>query len=101
MLIQRPMPAAPLKHSYLKIKIDFGCFTAQTRVGVTGALCLTNGIFAATRRRPYGRVNLLYHRILLTAATAIQPSLIFRNPSRKSTQWSMGSSSLKPTGRFI
>ena len=72
------------------------------RVGVTGALCLTNGIFLQQLEGDRTAVSLLYHRILLDPRHRDPAILDFSEiVSRKFTQWSMGSLSSLESNRAI
>jgi hypothetical protein len=72
------------------------------REGVTGALCLTNGIFLQQLEGDRYAVNKLYHRILLDPRHRDPAILDFSEiSSRKFTQWSMGSLSSLETNRAI
>jgi hypothetical protein len=74
----------------------------NTREGVTGALCLTNGIFLQQLEGDRYAVNKLYHRILLDPRHRDPAILDFSEiSSRKFTQWSMGSLSSLETNRAI
>ena len=74
----------------------------NTRAGVTGALCLANGIFLQQLEGDRTAVNLLYHRILLDPRHRDPARLDFSEiPSRKFTQWSMGSLSSLESNRAI
>jgi hypothetical protein len=74
----------------------------NARVGVTGALCLTNGIFLQQLEGDRTAVNLLYHRILADPRHRDPAILDFAEiPSRRFTQWSMGSLSSLETNRAI
>lgn len=60
-------------------------------VGVTGALCLTNGIFLQQLEGDRAAVNQLYHRILKDARHKDTQILDFSEiPSRRFGSWSMG-----------
>lgn len=62
------------------------------RVGVTGALCLANGIFLQQLEGDRGEVNRLYHRILADPRHRDPAVLDFAEiTSRRFTTWSMGS----------
>ncbi len=64
----------------------------NTRVGVTGALCLAKGIFLQQLEGDRIAVNSLYHRILADPRHRDPAILDFAEiPARKFTQWSMGS----------
>ena len=74
----------------------------NTRVGVTGALCLSNGIFLQQLEGDRTAVSLLYHRILLDPRHRDPAILDFSEiASRKFTQWSMGSLSSLESNRAI
>ena len=74
----------------------------NSRVGVTGALCLTNGIFLQQLEGDRTAVNLLYHRILLDPRHRDPAILDFSEITcRKFTQWSMGSLSSLESNRSI
>ena len=74
----------------------------NTRVGVTGALCLTNGIFLQQLEGDRTAVNALYHRILADPRHRDPAILDFSEiASRKFTQWSMGSLSSLESNRAI
>ena len=74
----------------------------NTRVGVTGALCLTNGIFLQQLEGDRTAVNALYHRILADPRHRDPAILDFSElASRKFTQWSMGSLSSLESNRSI
>ena len=74
----------------------------NSRVGVTGALCLTNGIFLQQLEGDRTAVSVLYHRILLDSRHRDPAILDFAEiPSRRFTQWSMGSLSSLETNRAI
>ena len=74
----------------------------NARVGVTGALCLTNGIFLQQLEGDRTAVSLLYHRILLDSRHRDPAILDFAEIScRKFTQWSMGSLSAQESNRMI
>ena len=74
----------------------------NARVGVTGALCMTNGIFLQQLEGDRSAVNSLYHRILLDPRHRDPAILDFAEiPARKFTQWSMGSLSALESNRMI
>ena len=74
----------------------------NSRVGVTGALCLSNGIFLQQLEGDRTAVSLLYHRILSDPRHRDPAILDFAEiPSRKFTQWSMGSLSSLDSNRAI
>ncbi len=74
----------------------------NARVGVTGALCLANGIFLQQLEGDRTAVSLLYHRILLDPRHRDPAILDFSEiASRKFTQWSMGSMSSLESNRLI
>ena len=74
----------------------------NARVGVTGALCLANGIFLQQLEGDRGAVNSLYHRILLDPRHRDPAILDFAEiTSRKFTQWSMGSLASLESNRAI
>ena len=74
----------------------------NTRVGVTGALCLANGIFLQQLEGDRISVNNLYHRILLDPRHRDPAILDFSEiPARKFTKWSMGSLSSLESNRSI
>ncbi len=74
----------------------------NARVGVTGALCLTNGIFLQQLEGDRIAVNQLYHRILADPRHRDPAILDFAEiPSRQFTQWSMGSLSALESNRAI
>ena len=74
----------------------------NTRMGVTGALCMTNGIFLQQLEGDRIAVNQLYHRILLDPRHRDPAILDFAEiASRKFTQWSMGSLSSLESNRAI
>jgi hypothetical protein len=74
----------------------------NTRTGVTGALCLANGIFLQQLEGDRNTVSLLYHRILLDPRHRDPAILDFSEiASRKFTQWSMGSLSSLESNRAI
>lgn len=64
----------------------------NARVGVTGTLCLANGIFLQQLEGDRGEVNRLYHRILADSRHREPAVLDFSEiSSRRFVQWSMGS----------
>ena len=72
------------------------------RVGVTGALCLTNGIFLQQLEGDSNAVNTLYHRILGDTRHRDPAILDFSEiPCRKFAQWSMGSLSALESNRAV
>lgn len=72
------------------------------RAGVTGALCLTNGIFLQQLEGDRSAVSLLYHRILLDPRHRDPAILDFSEiPSRKFSLWTMGSLSSLESNRAI
>ena len=74
----------------------------NARVGVTGALCLANGIFLQQLEGDRSAVSLLYHRILLDPRHRDPAILDFSEiTSRKFTQWSMGSLASLESNRSI
>ena len=74
----------------------------NSRVGVTGALCLSNGIFLQQLEGDRTAVSLLYHRILLDPRHRDPAILDFAEiAARKFTQWSMGSLASLDTNRAI
>ena len=74
----------------------------NARVGVTGALCLANGIFLQQLEGDRIAVNQLYHRILADPRHRDPAILDFSEiNSRKFTQWSMGSLSSLESNRAI
>ncbi|MBC7719992.1 MAG: BLUF domain-containing protein [Chitinophagaceae bacterium] len=74
----------------------------NARVGVTGALCLSNGIFLQQLEGDRTAVSLLYHRILLDPRHRDPAILDFAEiSSRKFTQWSMGSLASLESNRAI
>lgn len=74
----------------------------NARVGVTGALCHTNGIFLQQLEGDRTAVSVLYHRILLDPRHRDPAILDFSEiPSRKFTQWSMGSLASLESNRAI
>jgi hypothetical protein len=74
----------------------------NSRVGVTGALCLTNGIFLQQLEGDRTVVNQLYHRILTDPRHRDPAILDFSEiTTRKFTQWSMGSLASLESNRSI
>ena len=74
----------------------------NTRIGVTGALCLSNGIFLQQLEGERTSVNALYHRILLDPRHRDPAILDFSEiASRKFTEWSMGSLTSQESNRAI
>ena len=74
----------------------------NARVGVTGALCLANGIFLQQLEGDRTAVSQLYHRILLDPRHRDPAILDFSEiVARKFTQWSMGSLSSLESNRAI
>ena len=74
----------------------------NARVGVTGALCLANGIFLQQLEGDRSAVSLLYHRILIDPRHRDPAILDFSEiTSRKFTQWSMGSLASLESNRSI
>ena len=74
----------------------------NARVGVTGALCLANGIFLQQLEGDRSAVSLLYHRILLDPRHRDPAILDFSEiTSRKFTQWSMVSLASLESNRSI
>ncbi len=74
----------------------------NVRVGVTGALCLANGIFLQQLEGDRTAVSLLYHRILLDPRHRDPAILDFGEiAARKFTNWSMGSLSSVEANRAI
>ena len=72
------------------------------RAGITGALCLSNGIFLQQLEGDRIAVNELYHRILLDPRHRDPVILDFgRISSRRFSQWSMGSLSALESNRAI
>jgi hypothetical protein len=63
----------------------------NTRAGVTGALCLNNGIFLQLLEGDRTAVNALYHRLLKDSRHR-DPAVLDLNeiPYRRFTGWSMG-----------
>lgn len=63
----------------------------NTRAGITGALCLNNGIFLQQLEGDRAAVNALYHRLLKDIRHRDTAVLDFCEiPSRRFTGWSMG-----------
>lgn len=63
----------------------------NAKLGVTGALCLNNGIFLQQLEGDREVVNALYHRILLDSRHTDPAILDFNEiSSRRFGQWSMG-----------
>ena len=74
----------------------------NARVGITGALCLSNGIFLQQLEGDRTAVSLLYHRILADPRHRDPAILDFAEiNSRKFTQWSMGSLASLESNRAI
>jgi hypothetical protein len=74
----------------------------NTRVGVTGALCVANGIFLQQLEGDRLAVNQLYHRILADPRHRDPAILDFAEISSRSfTQWSMGSLASQESNRSI
>ncbi len=74
----------------------------NARVGVTGALCLANGIFLQQLEGDRAEVNRLYHRILADPRHREPAVLDFAEiTSRRFTTWSMGSLAPLDTNRHI
>ena len=72
------------------------------QVGVTGALCLSSGIFLQQLESDRTAVNSLYHRILLDPRHRDPAILDFSEIAvRRFTQWSMGSLSELEANRAI
>ena len=72
------------------------------RAGITGALCLSNGIFLQQLEGDRIAVNELYHRILQDPRHRDPAILDFsRISERRFTQWSMGSLSVLESNRAI
>ena len=72
------------------------------RVGVTGALCLANGIFLQQLEGDRTAVNLLYHRILLDPRHRDPAVLDFSEiGQRQFGNWSMGSLSSMEENRML
>jgi outer membrane receptor for monomeric catechols len=74
----------------------------NARVGVTGALCLSNGIFLQQLEGDRTEVNRLYHRILADARHRDPVVLNFAEiNSRRFTNWQMGSLAPLEANRHI
>jgi Sensors of blue-light using FAD len=74
----------------------------NARVGVTGALCLANGIFLQQLEGDRTEVNRLYHRILTDPRHREPAVLDFAEiTSRRFTTWSMGSLAPLEANRHI
>jgi Sensors of blue-light using FAD len=74
----------------------------NARVGVTGALCLANGIFLQQLEGDRAEVNRLYHRILTDPRHREPAVLDFAEiTSRRFTTWSMGSLASLESNRHI
>lgn len=74
----------------------------NARVGVTGALCLANGIFLQQLEGDRAEVNRLYHRILLDPRHREPAVLDFAEiASRRFSTWSMGSLAPLEANRHI
>jgi hypothetical protein len=74
----------------------------NARAGVTGALCLANGIFLQQLEGDRMEVNRLYHRILSDPRHREHAVLDFGEiNSRRFTAWSMGSLSPQESNRSI
>jgi Sensors of blue-light using FAD len=74
----------------------------NARVGVTGALCLANGIFLQQLEGDRAEVNRLYHRILADPRHREPAVLDFTEiTSRRFTTWAMGSVASHDTNRHI
>ncbi len=74
----------------------------NARVGVTGALCLANGIFLQQLEGDRTEVNRLYHRILTDPRHREPAVLDFSEiTSRRFTTWSMGSLAPLEANRHI
>ena len=74
----------------------------NARVGVTGALCLANGIFLQQLEGDRAEVNRLYHRILVDPRHREPAVLDFAEiPSRRFTTWAMGSLAPLEANRHI
>jgi hypothetical protein len=74
----------------------------NARVGVTGALCLANGIFLQQLEGDRAEVNRLYHRILADPRHREPAVLDFSEiTSRRFTTWSMGSLAPLEANRHI
>jgi Sensors of blue-light using FAD len=74
----------------------------NARVGITGALCLANGIFLQQLEGDRTAVSLLYHRILLDPRHRDPAILDFGEiAARKFTNWSMGALASVEANRAI
>ena len=74
----------------------------NARVGVTGALCLANGIFLQQLEGDRAEVNRLYHRILADPRHREPAVLDFAEIThRRFTTWSMGSLASLESNRHI
>jgi hypothetical protein len=74
----------------------------NARIGVTGTLCLANGIFLQQLEGDRTEVNRLYHRILNDPRHREPAVLDFCEiTSRRFTSWSMGSLAQIETNRHI
>ena len=74
----------------------------NSRVGVTGALYLANGIFLQQLEGDRDAVSVLYHRILTDSRHREPVILDFSEiASRKLAQWSMGSLSSLESNKAI
>lgn len=74
----------------------------NTRLGVTGALCLSNGIFLQQLEGDRQVVNALYHRILLDRRHTDPAILDFGEiASRRFGAWSMGLMSTVEENRHL
>jgi Sensors of blue-light using FAD len=74
----------------------------NARVGVTGALCLANGIFLQQLEGDRTEVNRLYHRILADPRHREPAVLDFAEiTSRRFTSWDMGSLAPVAANRHI
>ena len=63
----------------------------NTRAGITGALCLNNGIFLQQLEGDRTAVNALYHRLLKDSRHKDTVVLDFAQiPHRRFSSWSMG-----------
>ena len=63
----------------------------NARAGITGALCLNNGIFLQQLEGARAAVNALYHRLLKDTRHKDTAVLDFGEiPHRRFTSWSMG-----------
>lgn len=63
----------------------------NARAGVTGALCLNNGIFLQQLEGDRAAVNVLYHRLLKDTRHRDTAVLDFAEiPHRRFSSWSMG-----------